>query len=477
MLTVHTIRAVPRSAQSMALLYFKRRLMNGAVLLAGDLIALEGALYLAGQLRTWLFGELSLPSLSGLLAATWLLGAYLNKLLPSWGLGVVEEVRRVTGLVALVFLVTVLSIVLVGQAGDFSRLVLCLGALIAFPAVLMTRYVTRHLLMRAGLWGVPTVVYGAHEGVIAALQATPGLGYLPVGIFDNAAHGRLLGVPVLGNLNEINPGEPAAPVAIVALPQLERDAFTQLLEGTLRSYRKVVVISAMSDMPSLWAMSVDMGGILGLELTRNLLDPTARLLKRAFDLTTTLVTAVFWVPLCLLIAAGLWLETRTSPLFLQERVGESGRHFFTWKFRTMVPDAERVLQRHLAQNPALREEWETHFKLRVDPRITRLGGLLRKTSLDELPQLVNVLRGEMSLVGPRPLPAYHESQLLARTRQVRVQVQPGMTGLWQVSGRSAAGNAGMERWDPYYVRNWSLWLDLVILFRTVRVVVLGSGAY
>ncbi|UBV44429.1 exopolysaccharide biosynthesis polyprenyl glycosylphosphotransferase (plasmid) [Deinococcus taeanensis] len=476
-MSVRSERVVTKATQSMAFLYLRRRVLNGTALLAGDLLALEVSLRLAGALRRLLFGELFLPSWSGLLAATWLLGAYLNKLLPSWGLGVVEEVRRIIGLVALVFGVTILAIVLVGQGGDFSRLVLGLGALIACPLVLTLRYVVRRVLMRAQLWGVPTIVYGAHEGVIAALQATPGLGYLPVGVFDDVPDGRVLGVPVLGPLQAINLGQPVAPVAIVALPQLKRAEFAHLLEGTLRAYRKVVVVSAMADLPSLWAMSVDMGGILGLELTRNLLDPTARLLKRAFDLTSVLVTAACWVPLCLLLALGLWLETRTSPLFLQERVGEDGRQFFTWKFRTMVPNAEQVLERHLAQNPALRAEWETHFKLRVDPRITRLGALLRKTSLDELPQLVNVLRGEMSLVGPRPLPAYHESQLLPRTRQIRAQVQPGMTGLWQVSGRSAAGNAGMERWDPYYVRNWSLWLDLVILARTLKVVVLGSGAY
>ncbi|WP_369409290.1 exopolysaccharide biosynthesis polyprenyl glycosylphosphotransferase [Deinococcus arboris] len=477
MLTIRAERVLPQAAQSLALLYLRRRVLNGTMLLAGDLLALEVSLRLAGSLRRLLFGELFLPSWSGLLAATWLLGAYLNKLLPSWGLGVVEEVRRIIGLVALVFGVTVLAIVLVGQVSDVSRLVLILGALLACPLVLLARFAVRHLLMRARLWGVPTVVYGAHEGVIAALQATPGLGYLPVGVFDDVSSGRVLGVPVLGHLQELDLGRPVAPVAIVALPQLQRDEFTLLIEGTLRAYRKVVVVSAMADLPSLWAMSVDMGGILGLELTRNLLDPAARLLKRAFDLTSVLVTAPLWVPLCLLLAAGLWLETRTSPLFLQERIGEHGRRFFTWKFRTMVPCAEEVLQRHLADNAALRAEWETHFKLRVDPRITRLGGLLRKTSLDELPQLVNVLRGDMSLVGPRPLPAYHEAQLLPRTRQLRTQVQPGMTGLWQVSGRSAAGNAGMERWDPYYVRNWSLWLDLVILARTFRVVLLGSGAY
>ena len=143
----------------------------------------------------------------------------------------------------------------------------------------------------------------------------------------------------------------------------------------------------------------------------------------------------------------------------------------------MVPHAEKVLQQKLAEDPALRAEWETSFKLTHDPRITRLGRLMRKTSLDELPQLVNVLRGEMSLVGPRPLPVYHQEKLLAPVRALRERVRPGMTGLWQVSGRSWSGITSMQKWDTYYVRNWSVWLDIVILVRTVRAVARGYGAF
>jgi lipopolysaccharide/colanic/teichoic acid biosynthesis glycosyltransferase len=143
----------------------------------------------------------------------------------------------------------------------------------------------------------------------------------------------------------------------------------------------------------------------------------------------------------------------------------------------MRPDADRVLEKALAADPALRAEWDATFKLENDPRITRAGRLIRATSLDELPQLLNVLRGEMSLVGPRPLPAYHHDELEEDVREVRERVRPGLTGLWQVSGRSDTGTAGMERWDPYYVRNWSLWLDVVILVRTFRAVLARSGAY
>ena len=178
-----------------------------------------------------------------------------------------------------------------------------------------------------------------------------------------------------------------------------------------------------------------------------------------------------------LAAAAVWLGDRRSPVYFQERIREGGRPFRTNKLRTMVPDAEAVLARALDADPALRDEWDTTFKLARDPRITRVGALLRRASLDELPQLFDVLRGTMSLVGPRPLPRYHHEDLPERVRDLRERVRPGITGLWQVSGRSDAGNVGMERWDPYYVRNWSLWLDAVILVRTVQVVFRGSGAY
>lgn len=205
--------------------------------------------------------------------------------------------------------------------------------------------------------------------------------------------------------------------------------------------------------------------------------PLATGSKRVLDMVAVVVSSPLWVPLCLLLALLIWLEDRHNPLFVQQRIGQGGQVFPIYKFRTMVPHAEDVLRRSLAEDPELLAEWLANFKLKRDPRITRVGRVMRKLSLDEFPQLMNVFLGQMSLVGPRPLPEYHHSQLSSRTQYLREQVRPGMTGLWQVSGRSEAGNAGMERWDPHYVINWSLLLDLQVLFRTVRVVLFGSGAY
>jgi Undecaprenyl-phosphate galactose phosphotransferase WbaP len=309
------------------------------------------------------------------------------------------------------------------------------------------------------------------------LQDNPEYGYQPVGVFDDdpaLQDTGVSGVPVLGRttgtLTQV-------PVAILAMPGITPARAAQLLDGPLAGYHSVVIVPNLFEVETLWLSACDFGGVLGLQVTRALRDPLARAFKRSFDVAAVLLSAPLWLPLCVVVGAAIWWEDRASPLFSQPRVGLGGHVFCTWKFRTMHPDAEAILQRTLASDAALRAEWAANYKLRRDPRITRLGRWLRRTSLDELPQLLNVLLGQMSLVGPRPLPAYHHAELTVQARHLRERVRPGMTGLWQVSGRSEAGNQGMERWDPYYVRNWSFWLDLAILLRTFATVLRGGGAY
>jgi Undecaprenyl-phosphate galactose phosphotransferase WbaP len=181
-------------------------------------------------------------------------------------------------------------------------------------------------------------------------------------------------------------------------------------------------------------------------------------------------------PLLLVIVALIKLDTSGPVFYWQQRLGGRGKSFRCWKFRTMHTDAESLLSNLLQSDAGARSEWERNQKLRSDPRVTRVGRVLRKTSLDELPQLLNVLRGEMSLVGPRPIvdaevPKYHEVYKLYR------RVTPGMSGLWQVSGRSDTTYEERVAMDAYYVRNWSVWLDLVILARTVKSVLFNLGAY
>ncbi len=201
----------------------------------------------------------------------------------------------------------------------------------------------------------------------------------------------------------------------------------------------------------------------------------ARCLKRVFDILLTLLAAPVILPVSLLIAALIKLDSRGPALIKVKRLGQNHSTFYKYKFRTMVVDAEKVLQELLASNPELRTEYEATYKIQNDPRITRFGRLLRKTSMDELAQVLNVIRGEMSWIGPRDILA-KELEMYGEHGERFVLVKPGITGLWQVSGRSRLPYSERVRLDIHYIDHLSLSLDLKILFRTIPVVVLGDGA-
>lgn len=194
-------------------------------------------------------------------------------------------------------------------------------------------------------------------------------------------------------------------------------------------------------------------------------------LKRAFDLAVGLPALIVAGPILLVLMLAIWIESPAAPIFKQRRLGLEGREFWMLKLRTMVPNAEamRAQLEHLNEAPPL-------FKITNDPRVTRVGRFLRATSLDELPQLVNVVRGEMSLVGPRPrLP--HEFDLSVPRQRARFMVKPGLAGLWQVSGRAKLGFDEALDVDLEYIRRWSFLFDLELIARTAWVVLTGRGAY
>jgi undecaprenyl-phosphate galactose phosphotransferase len=215
--------------------------------------------------------------------------------------------------------------------------------------------------------------------------------------------------------------------------------------------------------------------ILSLRIYNNLARPWSQLLKRTFDIVVGTLLLLAAAPPMAVIA---WQIRKSGGpvLFAHERIGRHGQLFKCYKFRTMTTDASTVLARLLAESPEAREEWERDYKLKNDPRITPIGRWLRQTSFDELPQLLNVIKGEMSLVGPRPvvkdeLRRYGEDQLYY------TQVRPGLTGLWQISGRNDVDYGRRISLDTWYVRNWNLWYDVVILAKTCSVVLTRSGAY
>jgi Undecaprenyl-phosphate galactose phosphotransferase WbaP len=277
---------------------------------------------------------------------------------------------------------------------------------------------------------------------------------------DAANLGRQLGVDTL----------------IFAMPYTRREQLARMVSVASESFRSVLILPNLNGITNSAVAPRDFAGTLTLEIKQNLLDPWSQRLKRTLDLVVTIIGGVLISPLVFTIAVLIKLYSPGPALFIQERPGLNGRAFRVLKFRTMHADAEQRFDELVLKDPRLKQEFEEHGKLRNDPRVTRIGRFLRKSSLDELPQLWNVLKGEMSLVGPRAYLFNQIPQLHSNTATI-LRAPPGISGLWQVSGRSETTFEQRVEMDIYYVRNWSVWLDLVILARTVKDVVLGKGAF
>lgn len=267
------------------------------------------------------------------------------------------------------------------------------------------------------------------------------------------------------------------PHVIMALERGGLDRMKYYFDKLNLVYPRLSVVPALRGIP-LFGMDVDSffsHEVMMLNVRNNLCRPTSRVMKRAFDIVGSVTLLILLGP----VFAILWFMVRKTGkqvIFGHERIGRNGRPFRCYKFRSMVMNAGEVLEELLRNDPVAREEWNREFKLKNDPRITPVGHFLRKTSLDELPQLWNVLKGEMSLVGPRPVTA-EEVKRYGEQAQHYLQAKPGMTGLWQVSGRNDVDYDSRVYLDTWYVKNWSLWSDIVILLRTVRVVLGRNGAY
>jgi Undecaprenyl-phosphate galactose phosphotransferase WbaP len=371
---------------------------------------------------------------------------------------------------------------LLKAGAQYSRGATILAWATAVALVPITRLISRPLLGKYGWFAKPVAILGAGrtgQMLVELLKRNPGLALNPLVAFDDdpAKQGRLLDVPVVSRLDEA----PAycktlgIDYAIIAMPGLTRKDLLAVMRRAAAGFSQRLLVPDLFGVSSVWVEARDLGGVLGLEIRDNLLRPSASAAKRVLDLVFVLSSLPVVLPLFALIALLVKLTSRGAALYGQKRIGRHGKTITVWKFRTMVADADAALQRHLASNPHLRAEWLRDHKLRKDPRITALGRFLRRASLDELPQLWNVLTGELSLVGPRPIVA-EEIEKFGGSYECYTRVLPGLTGPWQVSGRNDLEYDERVRLNEYYVRNWSVWLDLYILLRTVRVVLTGQGS-
>jgi UDP-galactose-lipid carrier transferase len=347
--------------------------------------------------------------------------------------------------------------------------------LVLCPCLMVGRTLTREALRATGLWSLGTLVVAdpAHfAAATAALRSDPALGYEVIGTMRPAAAAALRDHELRQLVAERRFDFVIAAVG-GARPEQEGAVI-----GAMR--RAGVSIGIVPLLPALPVAGFRRHYFLGHDVAMlvsksNLTTPVNRVLKASFDTAVAVVLIVLLAPMLAALAA-LVRTDGGGALYRHQRIGASGRMFSCLKFRTMVVDAEDQLQRVLAADPEAAAAWAADQKLPNDPRITKIGLFLRRSSLDELPQLFNVLRGEMSLVGPRPIVS-SEVPRYGGDIEYYYEAKPGITGLWQVSGRNDTGYARRVKLDVWYVRNWTLWHDIAILFKTVPAVFLRRGAH
>jgi Undecaprenyl-phosphate galactose phosphotransferase WbaP len=461
---------------------------TAAPLLVTDVFALAFSILAAITIAGWLGASSASLNPSWTLTLSCNLLAFLAfcGVYPGVGMSPVVEFQRIstaTTLGCVSYSLAVLGL-------DPSQTAVWPLALLAWPLMLVSitvgRALARSALAQCSWWGFYALVVGdgtATKRAYHALQSNPGQGLHPVQSLQGP---EVVAEPedgLAGPTLEVEQGETEGGqthfihYAVLAISNRSLTTGTSIIRDLGRRFRRVlVVVPETSDSyGALWMRVAQCGALPGFEIRDRLVSHRDRFLKRSVDLALVFLASPALLLLIPAVCALLKLTSRGPLFFGHDRIGEDGRYFKAWKFRTMVVDAELQLEHYLAENPQARDEWESKKKLQEDPRVTSVGRWLRRTSLDELPQLWNVFLAEMSIVGPRPIiteevAKYDDSfELYARAR-------PGITGLWQISGRNDTTYPERVALDSFYVRNWSVWLDLYILSRTVGAVLTGRGA-
>ena len=418
------------------------------------------------------------------LALVWPLLFLREGLYPGFWLPRREELRRTVSGSALAGLVLMSGTFLTQTGLEFSRPIIVGGWLIALVAIPGMRFVVRRILSRRGLQGPSAIMLGAGDSARAFIdglkrQDPPALTI--EAIFDPEPDkvGPLMnGVPVCGTMDQAQEWAHSHKIdtVVIAMTEVAQEQATSLVEEQSQFFQTVILIPDLEGISPSFTDVIDVQGILVLRLRRNLTLRWNRLVKRILDLILLLIFSFAFLPIAGVISLAILIETGLPIFFRHPRIGLGGKSFSLWKFRTMAAVPAQEFADQLALHPELRDEWEAHHKLRMDPRLTFTGRLLRRLSLDELPQLWNVLKGDMSLVGPRPI-VEEELKRYGDETDLYLETSPGITGLWQTSGRNDVDYAHRVYLDSWYVRNWSLWYDIFILVKTIRVVLSRRGAY
>lgn len=457
-------------------------------LMASDICALLASFFLAYLARLVTGGSLVLDHYIGLLPFFALficlyaaMGLYPGVVLPPQ-----DELKRLSIGTTTGFLF-VSSFFFVAQQGIvYSRFVMLLSWAFALLLIPLFRFAARRKFAGRAWWGYPVLlltVPGKSDLALNSFMEHQERGlYIAktVPLKDETApgedavslHNKLRAEAVLCGLANEHPGA----IAFILVDSLSSEEQHELIMLVSRHFRRIIVqmeASWWTRQTTLQVAELPCG--LALSLRQNLLDPNRMRMKRFLDLLLCLLGSVVLIPLIPVLALCIRLDSAGPVFFSQWRIGQNGRPIRVYKFRTMVVDAENTLKEMLAKDPALRAEWARDQKLSRDPRLTGMGRFLRHTSLDELPQIWNVLKNEMSLVGPRPI-VDEETERYGESYELYKRVKPGLTGLWQVSGRNDIDYANRVELDKYYIYNWSVWLDIYILFKTLPAIFTGKGA-
>jgi undecaprenyl-phosphate galactose phosphotransferase len=392
-----------------------------------------------------------------------------------------EELRYILRGVSVSMVLFLAAMTVLKRGEEVSRPALVMAWLAAPGILVWFRLRVKRLLRKSSFW-VRRVLLVGHspeaDQLVRNLEIFTELGYEAVGFLCEEKEGASWARRRCGSVGEMEEVVRVrrADEVIIAIPQESRLRQFELLKRAEALVPKVSVLPELFDADKLNVEIDKVERYFLLSFQNNLMKRSNRLLKAVFEILIILATFPLWLPLVTALALAVKTSSPGPVLFRQLRVGEGGKPFWCLKFRTMVADAEESLYRHLAENSEARVEWEAEHKLKDDPRITSVGRFLRQTSLDELPQIFNILRGEMSLVGPRPIVEAEVEKYGEHLRYYHA-VCPGLSGLWQVSGRNDVGYQQRVMLDTFYVRNWSLWLDFMILLRTIPAVLKKEGAY
>jgi Undecaprenyl-phosphate galactose phosphotransferase WbaP len=443
----------------------------GIIFLILDGLLVGGSFYLSTIIRSLFINLLDLGPVAWetvlsmtQLGVLFVLGIFFFQgLYPGYGLTAVKELELMSKALTLSFILLATLSFLIKSFLIFPRSIIVMAWLLCLVVLPVARFLERNLLSRTKLYGLPVIVFGDGDwgkDVIKSLLRVKRLGWTPTS--KN---------PV--RKIDLNTNKLSSSIAILAYEQ--EVPIAQKIRDLSQIFRKVVVIEATNNYGSLWVEIRDLDSFMGLEYQYHLLSKVNHLVKRITDILAAVFLLVLLSPLLLIACLLIKLDSPGPILYRQVRLGRNFKPINIYKFRSMVLDADERLQALLDADPAAKEMFKSHHKLVKDPRVTRVGRFIRRFSIDELPQLFNVLKGEMSLSGPR---AYLPSELeeMGDYAATILRVNPGMTGWWQVLGRHSTSFQKRLQMDEYYISNWSVWMDAYIYLKTFGVVVFGKGA-